>query len=48
MDNEPKTLAEIAKEFGVSHQRIEQILISAIKKIKKAFEEKGIKIEDLL
>lgn len=42
------TLAEIAKKEGVSHQRVAQILESAIKKIKKAFEKKGIKIKDLL
>ena len=42
------TLAEIAEKEGVTHQRIAQILENAIKKIKKAFEDKGIKIEDLL
>ena len=42
------TLAEIAKKEGVTHQRVAQILETAIKKIKKAFESRGIKIEDLL
>jgi len=45
---EPMTLAEIAEHEGVSHQRIAQILESALRKFHKAFKDKGIKLEDLL
>lgn len=48
MNKEPMTLQEIAEAEGVSHQRIAEILASALKKFKKALEEKGIKIQDLL
>lgn len=45
---EPMTLKQIAEIEGVSHQRIAQILESALKKFHKAFADKGIKLEDLL
>lgn len=48
MQNEPMTLAEIAKNLGVSHQRIEQILARALSKVRKALSQRGIKLEDLL
>jgi DNA-directed RNA polymerase sigma subunit (sigma70/sigma32) len=48
MNNEPMTLQEIAKAEGITHQRVAQILSSALKKIKKALEQKGIKIQDLV
>ena len=48
MENEPMTLQEIAEKEGVSHQRVAEILASALKKIKKVLEDKGIKKEDLL
>ena len=46
--NEPMTLREIAEIEGVSHQRIAEILASALKKFHKAFAAKGIKLEDIL
>jgi len=46
--NEPMTLDEIAEVEGVSHQRIAQILASAINKVHKALSQRGIKFEDLL
>lgn len=46
--NEPMTLQQIAEHEGVSHQRIAQILESALRKFHKAFKDKGIKLEDLL
>jgi DNA-directed RNA polymerase sigma subunit (sigma70/sigma32) len=46
--NEPMTLDEIAEIEGVSHQRIAQILASALRKVAKALKDKRIKIEDLL
>ena len=45
---EPMTLKQIAEVEGVSHQRIAEILASALKKFHKAFEDKGIKLEDLI
>jgi DNA-directed RNA polymerase sigma subunit (sigma70/sigma32) len=48
MNKKPMTLQEIAKIEGVSHQRIEQILASALKKIKKALADRGITIQDLI
>jgi len=48
MNHEPMTLQEIAQAEGITHQRVAQILSSALKKIKKALEQKGIKIQDLI
>ena len=48
MNNEPMTLREIAESEGVSHQAISEILERALKKMKKALEDKNIKKEDLL
>lgn len=48
MQNEPMTLDQIAESEGVSHQRIAQILASAISKVRKALAAKGIDIKDLL
>lgn len=45
---EPMTLDEIAEIEGVSHQRIAQILESAIKKFKQKLAQKGINLEDLV
>ena len=47
-DGEPMTLAEIAKIEGVSHQRITQILESALRKVRKILAARGMKFEDLL
>lgn len=48
MHNEPMSLEEIAKAEGVSHQRIAQILASALLKVRKALSKRGIKLEDLI
>ena len=48
MNNEPMTLREIADSEGISHQAIAEILERALKKMQKALENKGIKMEDLL
>ena len=45
---EPMTLAEIARAEGVSHQAIADTLARALKKIRKALMDRGIKLEDLL
>lgn len=46
--NEPMTLSEIAKDLGVSHQAVAELLARALRKIKARLDAKGIKIEDLL
>lgn len=45
---EPKTLREIAKEEGVSHQAVTEIIERALKKLAKELHKRGIKLEDLL
>ena len=47
-DGEPMTLQQIAEVEGVSHQRITQILASALRKVAKALDERKIKLEDLI
>ena len=42
MDNEPKTLKQIADAEGISHQAVMEILERAYKKIRKILKEKGI------
>ena len=46
--NEPMTLKEIAEVEGVSKQRVAEILESAMKKVRKALLNKGLKLEDIL
>jgi DNA-directed RNA polymerase specialized sigma subunit len=46
--SEPMTLREIAEHEGVSHQAVSEILDRALRKIKKAFEDRGITLEDLI
>ena len=46
--NEPMTLRQIAKELGISHQAVMEILLKAYSKVRKKLNEKGIKQEDLL
>lgn len=48
MNKEPMTLQQIAIAEGITHQRVAQILESALKKFKKALADKGIKIQDIL
>jgi len=47
-DQEPMTLQQIAEIEGVSHQMIAIILERAMKKMRKALKEKGIRLEDLV
>ena len=44
----PMTLREIAEIEGVSHQRIMEIVETAIKKMRKEFENRGVFLEDLI
>jgi len=45
---EPMTLREIAQIEGISHQAVTEIIERALKKVLKALNEKGIKLEDLV
>lgn len=42
------TLRQIAESEGVSHQAVAEILERALRKVRKALLQKGIKLEDLL
>jgi predicted DNA binding protein len=44
---EPMTLREIAQIEGISHQAVTEIIERAMRKMLKALEAKGIKLEDL-
>lgn len=46
--NEPMTLRQIAESEGVSHQAVAEILERALRKVRKALLQKGIKLEDLI
>jgi DNA-directed RNA polymerase sigma subunit (sigma70/sigma32) len=46
--NEPKTLREIGKELGISHQAVTEILERAYRKVRKILKERGIRLEDLV
>lgn len=48
MNYEPMTLKEIAEYEGISHQAVAEILARAFRKIEQQFQERGIKLEDLL
>lgn len=45
---EPKTLREIAKIEGITHQRVVQILEKALAKVHKELQKRKIKLEDLV
>lgn len=42
------TLRQIAESEGVSHQAVAEILERALRKVRKALLQKGIKLEDLI
>jgi len=43
----PKTLQEIATDYGITKERVRQVEEKLIKRLKQFFEESGIKLEDL-
>jgi DNA-directed RNA polymerase sigma subunit (sigma70/sigma32) len=47
-NEEPMTLKQIAEIEGVSHQYVAEVLARALVKFKKAFDDRGIKFEDLV
>lgn len=42
------TLREIAETEGISHQAVAEILERALRKVRKALLNKGIKLEDIV
>lgn len=48
MNQEPKTLREIADELGISHQAVNEIIQRALRKVKQELFKRGIEIQDLL
>lgn len=48
MQNEPMSLAEIARHEGISHQAVSDILNRAYKKLRKALKNKGYRLEDFV
>ena len=45
---EPKTLREIGRELGISHQAVTEILERAYKKIRIELQKRNIQLEDLV
>jgi DNA-directed RNA polymerase sigma subunit (sigma70/sigma32) len=45
---EPKTLTEIGKELGISHQAVTEILERAYRKVRKILKDRGIRLDDLV
>lgn len=48
MKNEPMTLAEIARQEGISHQAVAEILQRAFRKMRRALKDKGFRLEDFV
>lgn len=48
MNNEPMTLAEIARHEGISHQAVSEILERAFRKMRRALKDKGLRLEDFV
>ncbi len=46
-NDEPMTLEKIGKVFGVTRERIRQIQVEALTKLQAAFEEEGIRFQEL-
>ncbi len=47
-DSEPKTLEEIGRHFGITRERVRQIEVKALHKLKKMIEETDIGFSDLV
>lgn len=41
-------LHDIAEEFGISRARVQQIILKALKKLRKECNRRGLRLEDLL
>ncbi len=47
-DDEPRTLEDIGRRFGITRERVRQIEVKALHKLKKIIEEKDIEFSDLV
>lgn len=48
MNDEPKSLREIADELCISHQAVSEIIERAMRKIRQELFKRGIELDDLL
>jgi predicted DNA binding protein len=48
MNEEPKSLKEIADALGISHQAVSEIIERAMRKIRQELFKRGIEMDDLL
>jgi predicted DNA binding protein len=48
VNEEPKSLRQIADELGISHQAVSEIIERAMRKIKQELFKRGIDMDDLL
>lgn len=48
MNEEPKSLRQIAEELGISHQAVSEIIERAMRKIRQELFKRGIDMDDLL
>jgi predicted DNA binding protein len=48
MNEEPKSLRQIADELGISHQAVSEIIERAMRKIRQELFKRGIDMDDLL
>ena len=48
MNEEPKSLRQIADELGISHQAVSEIIERAMRKIRQELFKRGIEMDDLL
>jgi predicted DNA binding protein len=48
MNEEPKSLRQIADELGISHQAVSEIIERAMRKLRQELFKRGIEMDDLL
>jgi predicted DNA binding protein len=48
VNEEPKSLRQIAEELGISHQAVSEIIERAMRKIRQELFKRGIDMDDLL